>query len=75
MKRKITNLEQELKDARAELATEKARLAPSSEREEFLIGQLGLINQQLECKDSRATLRLPVDSALSAANRACLLQV
>ena len=75
MKTRIVNLERELKDVRAELATEKARPAPSSEREEFLIGQLDLIDQQLECKECRATLRLPVDSALSAANCACLLQV
>ena len=44
MKRKIANLERELKDVRAELVADKARPAPSSEREDYLIGQLDLIN-------------------------------
>ena len=72
MKRKITNLERELKDVRAELDAERARPAPSSEREDYLIGQLDLINQQLECEDIRQNLRLLVAAALTAANFACL---
>ena len=58
MKTRIVNLERELKDVRAALDTERARAAPSSEREDYLIGELDLINQMFECEDTRPNLRL-----------------
>ena len=72
MKTRIVNLERELKDVRAELDVERARSAPSSEREDYLIGELDLINRQLECENIRQNLRLPVAAALNAANFAFL---
>ena len=58
MKTRIVNLERELKDVRAALDAEKARAAPSSEREDYLIGELDLINQMFECGYTRPILRL-----------------
>ena len=49
MKTRIMKLEKELKDAHGELDALKSRPAPSSEREDYLIGELDLINRQLEC--------------------------
>ena len=58
MKTRIVNLERELKDVRAALDAERARAAPSSEREDYLIGELDLINQMFECGYTRPDLRL-----------------
>ena len=57
MKTRIGNLERELKDVRAALDAERARAAPSSEREDYLIGELDLINRMLECENTRPNLR------------------
>ena len=58
MKTRIVNLERELKDVWAALDAERARAAPSSEREDYLIGELDLINQMFECVYPRPVLRL-----------------
>lgn len=52
MRTRITNLEQELRAVQDELAAEQARPAPSTEREDYLLGEVELVNRHLECQST-----------------------
>jgi hypothetical protein len=50
MKAKFVRMEQDLKDAQAELNRLRARPALATQREEYVLGEMDLVNRQLECK-------------------------
>ena len=50
MKGKFVRMEQDLKDAQAELNRLRARPALSTQREDYVLGEMELVNRQLECK-------------------------
>ena len=59
MKDKIVKLEADLTAAREELSVLKSN-PTSTEREEFLLAELGTVNHQLECKFLLLNFRVPV---------------
>ena len=50
MKTRVVRLEQELKSAQRELNTLRMRPAPATQREDYVLGEMDLVNRQLECK-------------------------
>ena len=50
MKARVVKLEQELKTAQSELDTLRMRLAPATEREDYVLGEMDLVNRQLDCE-------------------------
>ena len=50
MKAKLVRMEQDLKDAQAELNRLRARPALSTQREDYVLGEMELVNRQLECE-------------------------
>ena len=50
MKAKFVRMEQDLKDAQAELSRLRARPALATQREDYVLGEMELVNRQLECK-------------------------
>ena len=56
---RIGKLEQELRSAQSELDILRARPAPATQREDYVLGEMELVNRQLECKYShRLVLRI-----------------
>ena len=50
MKTRVVRLEQELKSAQRELNMLKMRLAPATQREDYVLGEMDLVNRQLDCE-------------------------
>jgi len=50
MKSRVVKLEQDLKSARNELSVLKARPALATQREDYVLGEMELINRQLDCE-------------------------
>jgi len=50
MRNRIVELEKKLKDSQRELDQLRARPAPSTEREQYLLSEMDLICRQLECQ-------------------------
>ena len=50
MKARVVKLEQELGSARGELDRMRARPALPTQREEYVLGEMEIVNRQLECK-------------------------
>ena len=50
MKAKFVRMEQDLNDAQAELNRLRARPTLSTQREDYVLGEMDLVNRQLECK-------------------------
>ena len=50
MKARVVKLEQDLKSAQRELDTLRMRPAPATEREDYVLGEMDLVNRQLECE-------------------------
>ena len=48
MKARVVKLEQELQDAQRELNTLRLWRAPATEREEYVLGEMDIVNRQLE---------------------------
>ena len=52
MKARVVKLEQELKNAQIDLNTMRARPALATQREKYVLGEMDLVNRQLECECS-----------------------
>ena len=52
MKARVVKLEQELKSAQRDLDMMKARPAPATQQEDYVLGEMDLVNRQLECEYS-----------------------
>ena len=52
MKARVVKLEQELKDAQRDLDLRRARPALATQREKYVLGEMDLVNRQLECECS-----------------------
>ena len=52
MKSRVVKLEQELKSAQSELNVLRMRPAPATDREDYVLGEMDLVNRQLECEYS-----------------------
>ena len=52
MKTRCVRLERELKSAQRELDMLKMRPAPATQREDYVLGEMELVNRQLECEYS-----------------------
>ena len=50
MKAKFVKMEQDLKDAQAELNRLRARPALSSQHEDYVLGEMELVSRQLDCE-------------------------
>ena len=50
MKARRAKLEQELENTRSELERMRARPALPTQREEYVLGEMEIVNRQLECK-------------------------
>ena len=50
MKARVTKLEQELGNARSELDRMRARPALPTQREDYVLGEMEIVNRQLECE-------------------------
>ena len=50
MKARLAKQEQELASARSELERMRARPALPTQREEYVLGEMEIVNRQLECK-------------------------
>ena len=50
MKARVAKLEQELENTRGELDRMRARPALPTQREEYVLGEMEIVNRQLECK-------------------------
>ena len=50
MKTRCMRLERELKSAQRELDTLRMRPAPATQREDYVLGEMDLVNRQLECE-------------------------
>ena len=50
MKVKYVKMDQELKSARDELNRMRARPGLSSQREDYVLGEMDIVNRQLECE-------------------------
>ena len=50
MKARVAKLEQDLKNAQSELDMMRARPALPTQREDYVLGEMEIVNRQLECK-------------------------
>ena len=50
MKTRVVRLEQELKSAQRELNMLRMRPAPATQREDYVLGEMELVNRQLDCE-------------------------
>ena len=50
MKAKFVKMEQDLKDAQSELNRLKTRPALATQREDYVLGEMELVNRQLDCE-------------------------
>ena len=50
MKTRVVRLEQELKSAQRKLNTLRMRPAPATQRENYVLGEMDLVNMQLDCE-------------------------
>ena len=57
MKARLAKLEQELGSARSELDRMRAMPALPTQREEYVVGEMEIVNRQLECKHDCSYLK------------------
>ena len=57
MKARVAKLEQELKSAQSELDRMRARPALPTQREDYVLGEMEIVNRQLECKHDCLALK------------------
>ena len=57
MKARLAKLEQELGSARSELDRMRTRPALPTQREEYVLGEMEIMNRQLECKHDYLDLK------------------
>ena len=57
MKARVAKLEHELGNARSELDRMRARPGLPTQREEYVLGEMEIVNRQLECKHDCLALK------------------